>query len=154
MLMNNLKKKRQERRWSSRKSLDLRVWLHSTDIDYKLCIAANINFSGLFILCNQAHCHVGDVVELCFKLNFDGSEKQCNLTTKVIRVGEKGMGAMFQQHDSISFRYIQKMLFEINEQHTAEQSKVETQMPQAADSESPISESPMLPAAQMRTSVT
>lgn len=101
-----------EQRRTARRSLNLRVEMRGEASATQLCSARNISFSGMFLQCTPGFGRVGEVVGLEFSLNFGGLNRRCGMRVQIVWVAAEGIGVCFHTSDAVSFRYIQKMMYE------------------------------------------
>lgn len=101
-----------EQRRTTRRSLNLQVEMRGEGDATQICNAQNISFSGMFLQCTPGFGQVGEIVKLEFTLNFGGLSRRCGMMVQIAWVDADGVGVCFHKSDAVSFRYIQKMMYE------------------------------------------
>ena len=101
---------RPEKRWASRSPLWLRTSLYLDGKFSRFGLASDFSLNGLFLICKTNELSQGQTIEVEFRQDYAGIEKQCYVSAEVTRIGRDGIGVSFCHHDCNHFSCLQKLL--------------------------------------------
>ena len=86
-----------EKRWSTRKEIQLDVVLHHDGAGVIKCKTRDISLEGMFIETENSIFPIDEQVDLDFILQNDNSNKLHHIRAKVVRTTNAGMGVIFRE---------------------------------------------------------
>jgi len=98
-----------EQRWSQRRSASLDVDIVKDSSLLASCIARDVSLGGVFLEVNENSIGKCQDVELVFTLA-KSEAAQHKLKARIVRVAGDGIGLMFKDFDTNSFRALQEIM--------------------------------------------
>lgn len=98
-----------EQRWSQRRSVALGVDIYRNEALLNKCQSRDVGLGGVFLDLEQGSLQQHQDVELFFTLG-ENSETRHKLKARVVRVSDDGVGLMFRDFDTGSFRALQEIM--------------------------------------------
>lgn len=111
---NNVLSIQPKRNRIEQRYLNLPVTLKSSKKILQAGIAFGVSLSGLLIRVGSTSVTYGEIVELEFRLEFDGILKICRIPAKVTHIGKDSLTINFYQFNSETFSYLKKLMFNTN----------------------------------------
>lgn len=99
-----------EKRWTVRTAVRLNVDLHYRDLEVVNCRARDISLSGAYIEVEELQPSVDLPLELIFKFGEVGHYTKYRVPAKVMRSDGAGVGVMFKDIETASFRALREVL--------------------------------------------
>ncbi len=104
--------KHQEQRWSQRREIELTVVVFCEGVRLATCRTQDVGLGGAFVCMDINKPSMDSDVDLLFKLEGHGLSPRTNrkLRAKVVRYTNEGIGLMFRDFDTSSFRTLQEIM--------------------------------------------
>ncbi len=101
-----------EQRWSQRREIELTVEVHCDGVRLATCHTQDIGLGGAFVQMGINKPSMDSDVDLLFKLEGYGLSSRTNrkLRARVVRYTNEGLGLMFRDFDTGSFRTLQEIM--------------------------------------------
>ena len=103
---------------TSRRSLNLPIILTGTDKIPQDCIATNVCLSGILLSCDSNSFSPDEILELEFKLQFDGISKRCRFLAKLASIKQNTLAIYFHQFNHEIFGFVKKLMFDADLRET------------------------------------
>jgi len=101
---------KRDKRWASRSPLWLRTSIFIDGKFSRYGLASDFSLQGMFLICKTSDLKLGQHIEVDFRQTYDGIEKQCYVSTQIVRIGHDGIGVSFNEFDSNHFSCLYTLL--------------------------------------------
>ena len=99
-----------EKRWATRRSVQIRVDVHYRDMEIVNCQTRDVSLNGAFVEVKQLQPTVNAPVDLLFRLGDTNRLTKYKVQGKVARTAGDGIGVIFNEQGISSFRTLREIL--------------------------------------------
>lgn len=108
-----------ERRWVKRQSASISALVQIDDNTSHACRVTSINPNGMFIKIHTVTFVVGTLLTIDLILNFDGEDKYCRESVRVVHTVSDGVAVAFSNYSFLHLRAIQTIYYMLSDKRSA-----------------------------------